>query len=100
MIWMVLSLKKHEKHLQHQSQEAPALTRSERLVGVNFGHHLFFFRSSWRKKRGMTYIILGCVYIYYVYIYNTVCIYVYVYVFMSEFVCEALNDSLGKSITI
>ena len=78
---MVLSLKKHEKHLQHQSQEAPALTRSERLVGVNFGHHLFFFRSSWRKKRGMTYIILGCVYIYIMYIYIIqyvfMCMYMY-----------------------
>ena len=62
----VLSLKKHEKtrHLQDQSQEAPALTRSERLLGVNFGHHLFFFQEQLaEKKRGMTYIILVCIYI-------------------------------------
>ena len=85
---MVLSLKKHEKHLQHQSQEAPALTRSERLVGVNFGHHLFFSGAAGGKNE-VWHILYGGVYIYIMYIYNTECIYVYVYVFMSELVCEA-----------
>ena len=79
---MVLSLKKHEKHLQHQSQEAPALTRSERLVGVNFGHHLFFFQEQLAEKtRYDIYYIGVCIYIYIMYIYIIqyvfMCMYMY-----------------------